>query len=177
MKQKEKKCAICGEKFYPYKSIQKVCSMQCSIEHQNKKIKEKSKRESTKEIPNTLTHPQWILKLETVFNKWIRLRDLKKGCISCSKPLINRTYDAGHFISKVYSFLRFSELNVHGQCVTCNRFKGSNQTGYKKGIENRLTPEQIKYLGDNKNKECRLTTPEIKELIEYYESKIKNHAH
>lgn len=43
MKQKEKKCVLCGDKFYPSNDKKITCSMKCSFEHQNKKIKEKIK--------------------------------------------------------------------------------------------------------------------------------------
>ena len=89
--------------------------------------------------------------------------------------MINRTFDAGHFYAKTYSFLRFIELNVHGQCVSCNRFKGSNQKGYKEGIKNRLNQQQIEYLEENKHKEFRLTIPEIKDLIDLYSQRINKY--
>ncbi len=63
---------------------------------------------------------------QVVFNKYIRLRDKDKPCVSCDKPLGSK-YDAGHYFSSGgHKAVTFDENNVHGQCVTCNQHKHGN---------------------------------------------------
>ena len=52
-------------------------------------------------------------KLKLVFNKYIRLRDRNKGCISCGGPV----QQAGHYYSTSQCpqpQMVFNEQNVHG---------------------------------------------------------------
>lgn len=176
MKQTEKKCAICGDTFYPYKTTQRVCSMKCFLEHQNAKIKKQVKKSVINETKGmeALTPSGWKQKFVTAFNSYIRERDKKKGCVSCDRSLINVKFDAGHFYASTYEGLRFNELNVHGQCKRCNQFKGSNNVEYRKRITNRITPDQLQWLDDHKYDELKLTIWEIKKLIDEYEQKTKD---
>ena len=180
-KRRKKKCKICKETFYYYNSTQVVCGFKCSIEYANiitkKRAKEKAKQDKKKlsEAYNNLMSLQdWIKKLQTKFNTYIRLRDKDRGCISCGRTLIARKYDAGHFYPVTYSGLRFNEDNVHAQCVPCNRYKTGNLHEYRKRITNRITPEELKWLDENRHKELGLSIPEVKELIEIYTKKIKD---
>jgi hypothetical protein len=177
MKQKVKQCAICGDKFHPYKSTQRVCSMQCAIQHANQKSKEDAIKQARKEKKqwheDAMTPSEWKQKLQRTFNKFIRIRDLNKGCVSCERSLVGIKYDAGHFYASTYEGIRFNEWNVHGQCVHCNRHKGSNAHEYRHRITNRITPEQLQWLDDHRHDELKLTVPEIKQLIDTYKQKIK----
>lgn len=81
--------------------------------------------------------PKLRRKLTLVFNKFIRLRDKDKGCISC---VTGRVENAGHFKSKGAQpkpSMAFSELNVAGQCIHCNFTLGGNPKGYEKGLVKR----------------------------------------
>jgi len=70
------------------------------------------------------------------FHKFIRERDKKKPCISCGKYV---ALQAGHYYSAgQYPSLRFSELNVHGQCLQCNYFKHGNLINYTHNIVDRI---------------------------------------
>lgn len=181
MNRKNKKCAICEQSFYPAKTTQRVCSMKCSIEFANQKAKEKAIKQARKEKKewkeNTMTASQWKQKFQTIFNKYIRKRDELHGCVSCGCDLSKRKFDAGHFYATTYEGLRFNELNVHGQCVKCNRHEHGNLHEYRKGILNRITPDQLKWLDEHRHDELRLTIPEIKKLIDEYKQKIKEHEH
>lgn len=176
---KDKKCRCCKKLFTPHKSTQIVCSPKCAIEYANAKIKKQVKKESLKKkkefIESTMTTSDWKKKLQTVFNKYIRLRDLEKGCVSCDTPLHNRKYDAGHFYPTTYQCLRFDEENVHGQCVRCNRDMHGNIHEYRKRITNRITKEQLQWLDDNRYQAFKWTKEDYIEKIEYYKKKIKEY--
>jgi len=182
MKVKDKHCVICNSVYYPMNSLQKTCSMKCAIEYANVKTKEnavKEARKRKKQLENewdVMTPSQWKAKLQETFNKYIRLRDREKGCVSCGIPLNNRKFDAGHFYATTYEGLRFHEWNVHGQCVQCNQHEHSNPHEYRRRITNRITPDQLQWLDDNRYTPLKLTIPEMKKMIDTYKQKIKEHG-
>lgn len=78
-----------------------------------------------------LSLPKLLAKAQLVFNRFIRLRDQWKGCISCG----GKVEQAGHFFSQGHhSALRFSEMNVAGQCVRCNCFLHGNLINFRQGL-------------------------------------------
>lgn len=176
-KLRPKKCRNCKEKFEPYTSLQVVCGVKCSIEYsktQNeKKALKKARIEKKQGHEALMTHSNWKQKFQTIFNTFIRLRDINKGCVSCHTPLTNRKFDAGHYYPTTYEAIRFEETNVHGQCVPCNRNKHGNLHEYKKHITNRISVEQLQWLEDNRHSRLKMTIPEIKEKIKIYKEKIK----
>lgn len=66
------------------------------------------------------------------FNKFIRLRDQNKRCITCGTGAVS---DCGHFISCRFEATRFDEKNAHGQCAKCNRFEYGNQFEHGQQID------------------------------------------
>jgi len=181
MKQKNKKCKVCKDDFYPENEKQIVCGWQCALKHasvksqKEKKIKQIQDKKETKAKRLELTTPtEWKNKLQKYFNKFIRIRDVKKGCISCGTSLENSKYDAGHFWEKSrYPFLRFDENNCFGQCVRCNKHRGSNAHEYRLRITERITPDQLMYLDDHRWHKLELTVDQIEQKIEFYKQKIK----
>ena len=90
------------------------------------------------------THSDYVKELQIVFNKYIRLRDKDKPCISC-KNMLKGKFDAGHFYSVGnYPGLRFNEDNVHGQCVHCNQWRGGNLHEYKDNLKIRIGEENVR---------------------------------
>jgi|TARA_R110000744_G_scaffold97622_2_gene188629 hypothetical protein len=154
-----------------------VCGVKCSIEYSNTKKQEKAVKKARieKKLGHEalMTHSDWKKKLQTIFNTFIRLRDINKGCVSCQTPLTNRKFDAGHYYPTTYEAIRFSELNVHGQCVTCNQYKHANLHEYKKNITNRISLEDLQWLEDNRHSKLKMTIPEIKDQISIYKDKVK----
>lgn len=176
---KDKKCKCCKKTFTPHKSTQVVCSTKCAIEYANAKIKRNAKRESQKMkkefIEANMTISDYKKKLQSVFNKYVRLRDLHRGCVSCDTPLHSRKFDAGHYYPTTYQGIRFDERNVHGQCVPCNRSMHGNLHEYRKRITNRISEDDLKWLDENRYKPLKWTKEEYKEKIEYYKQKIKDY--
>ncbi len=90
------------------------------------------------------SHPSLLKKAQVVFNKWIRVRDKDKGCISCGTGPVDH---AGHYFSAGhYSSLKFSEMNCNGQCISCNTFKHGNLIGYRQGLIKRYGEGNVKLL-------------------------------
>lgn len=110
---------------------------------------------------------------QVIFNTYIRLRDKGKSCISCNKRL-TENYDAGHFYTvKNYSFLRFNEDNVHGQCGQCNQHLHGNLVEYSRKLKLRIGEKKFIELEESRHKELLLTKEEIQKLIARYKLKIK----
>lgn len=97
------------------------------------------KQKSTKTLSNTLDF--W-------FKRYIRLRDFRKGCISCGLfKNWGATWQAGHYYTKgsTWAALAFDEMNVNGQCAKCNLEEGSKQ-GYALGLVDRYGKDILQTL-------------------------------
>jgi hypothetical protein len=111
--------------------------------------------------------PKMLVRAQTVFNKWVRNRDQNAGCISCGGSVDH----AGHYFNQGHhSALRFSEINVNGQCVSCNLFKSGNLIKYRQGLVKRYGAAKVEQLELNADlkKAWKWTRTEIEEIIEKY---------
>ena len=177
------KCKNCKEVIKPRKFNWKYCESDvCNnigVKELIKKVrakKAKDNRKKTKEEKEALlTHKDYLRLLERTFNTLIRIRDKHLSCVSCGK-LPPFDLAAGHFYSAGnYSFLRFNELNVHGQCnAHCNMHLSGNVHEYRKRITKRISEEQLEWLDNNCHNELKMSIPEIKSKIVEYKLKIKS---
>jgi hypothetical protein len=88
--------------------------------------------------------PQLIKIAQNWHNKVVRKRDENERCISCGNSKVT---DAGHYIAVgACSGLRFDLDNTHGQCGSCNRFKGGNQINYRFGLQDRIGRKRLNKL-------------------------------
>ena len=118
--------------------------------------------------------PKLRRKLTRIFNEFIRIRDAKKGCISCTT---GRVENAGHRFSTGANpspALRFCEENVHGQCIRCNYTLAGNPDGYDHGLIKRYGQ---KYLENLQMKSAIKQNPwtrfEYEMMIKHYTEKLK----
>ena len=103
--------------------------------------------------------------LDKVFSLWIRKRDNNK-CFTC----MGVATQAGHYFSRSYNNLRFDEVNVNAQCVSCNVFKHGNIPVYKMRIVTKYGNNELARLERNYNKERKFTIKELEKLIQKYEN-------
>ena len=90
------RCKVCKDKFEPKYFLQKVCLEPSCILEWSKKVKDKEWKAEKKELKDKLkTYSDHVKELQVIVNKYVRLRDKDKGCISCGTPLLGK-YDAGH---------------------------------------------------------------------------------
>lgn len=181
------KCKNCGEKFEPkFSSLEKYCwNSDCKFVDAMEKLKKHKIQESKNwherkkiMVDNLKTTPNlshYKNELQIIFNKYIRLRDLGKKCISCETILTKQIkYDAGHFFSVGgYGNLRFEPTNVHGQCVHCNQHLGSNPHEYRIGIEQRIGTDELMRLESIRHEKRQYMKHELIELIEQYKEIVK----
>jgi len=112
------------------------------------------------------------------FQKWIRLRDSDKSCISCNSSTAD-TFDGGHFYkAEVYSGLIFNENNCHKQCRKCNRFMNGNELNFRKGLIARYGIDYVTNLDNicDINRVYKYTKEELIAKKLQYDIKIKEYG-
>lgn len=94
---------------------------------------------------------------------YIRERDKNLPCISCGKFA---KLEAGHYIADgSSSFLRFNLDNIHGQCMSCNRYGHGNLINYRIGLVKKIGEDKVKWLEDNRRKIKKWTREELEEVM------------
>jgi hypothetical protein len=112
------------------------------------------------------------------FQKWIRLRDSDKNCISCNSSTAKDWHGSHYFPANLYSGLIFDETNVHKSCDYCNVFLHGNITGYRKGLIQRYGVNYVEKL-ESKSDDNRIYKYTKEELIAkklQYDIKIKEYG-
>ena len=105
--------------------------------------------------------------LDRVFSLWIRDRDAHR-CFTCDKVMSPKESQCGHFISRSHFNTRYSEINCHAQCVSCNVFKSGNMSEYAERLMNRYGPAIITKLNKEKRILKSWSPSELGQLIERY---------
>lgn len=117
------------------------------------------------------------LRLDTVFAKFIRLRDAMPNgtfrCISCGRILPYEESDCGHYINRQHMATRFSEKNCNAQCRKCNRFDEGNIQGYRRGLIAKYGEPTVLMLEAMKNQINKISDFEYETLIEFYKKEVK----
>jgi hypothetical protein len=173
------KCKICKEPFVKTRPIQPTCkSYDCMVAFA-KNVAEKAivrkKKAQTKVLKEKIkTLSDYAKETQTIFNRYIRLRDAGKGCISCLTTKPNIQYHAGHYRSVgAAPQLRFHELNVWLQCSSCNNHKSGNSIEYRINLIKRIGIDKVEWL-ECQNKPIKYTVLELIDLKEHYKQKIKD---
>lgn len=116
-----------------------------------------------------------IKKLDTIFSKYIRLRDSKDGvftCCSCGQLKPFEQADAGHFLNRRWMAIRWDERNVHAQCRSCNRFDEGNNVGYLRFMIRKYSEDTVDLLESMKTP-YKWSDGELDILIKEYKKKVK----
>ncbi|AWX14823.1 recombinase NinG [Mergibacter septicus] len=189
MKKKfKRKCKICGERFETYDSFRQWCSPECGVtlaKQKQAKQREKAEREKVRSEKARIravkeglkTHNQFIKEAQSAVNKYIRVRDENKECISCGTPLISEKlgggFDAGHFRSRGSApHLRFYTLNIHGQCKRCNRWLSGNYHEYRIGLIERLGIEKVQTI-ESDQRPRHYSDDDLRRIKRIFERKTK----
>jgi hypothetical protein len=136
------------------------------------KVAKKAHREAKERIK---PKSKWLAELQAVFNKYVRLRDLKFGCVSCNKPSDwHGQFHAGHYFSRGHSSsLRFNLWNCHKQCSVCNNHLSGNIGEYTPGLIRRIGKERFDYLVAHKSEIASYDVDWIKRAIKITRKAIK----
>ena len=178
-----KKCrvATCGATFIPARLGQSVCSPACAIidapRHQEKarkslaQVERKEIKVRKEKLKSRADH---LREAQAAVNEYVRLRDADLPCISCdstpsdSDLMTGSRWDSGHYRS-VGSCpeLRFELLNIHRQCVKCNRNLSGNAVEYRIRLLLRIGAEKVAWL-EGPHPVRKYTIEEIKAIkVEY----------
>jgi len=142
-----KECKHCGTRFQPMRPLQAVCSAICAS--RLVKAAKKEEAERTKQRKEAVkTRQQWLAEVQTVVNKYVRLRDKDKPCCSCDKPASwDGQWHASHFRSVgAASSVRFNLWNIHKGCSVCNNYLSGNIEGYRPRLIERIGLERTEWL-------------------------------
>jgi len=117
--------------------------------------------------------PKLLAKAQIIFNAWVRKRDADLGCISCGAAIDH----AGHYLSQGhYSALRFTEVNVNGQCIKCNTYLHGNLINYRKGLVRKYGAEVVERLESNTERRVahKWDRLELEAIIQKYKNEKKS---
>lgn len=117
---------------------------------------------------------------DRLFSLAVRYRDGEEvggvywaNCITCGFRAPIKTMHAGHFISRRFGATRYSELNVHAQCVTCNTFHEGEQYKYGKEIDLRYGVGVAEQLFKEAHGEFKYTRDFLEEIIHDSKEQVK----
>jgi hypothetical protein len=110
--------------------------------------------------------------LDKVFSDYIRQRDDYK-CFTCDRVGDKSSIQNGHYVSRGFNSLRYSEVNCNAQCVGCNIFKKGNADEYAIRLVRRYGISILEGLAAEKRKIKQFNVPELLSLISTYQEKIK----
>jgi hypothetical protein len=168
------RCKNCKDKFEPIRFNHKFCLKDECIKAFVEEVKVKQWKTTKKRMKEDLkTLQDWLKETKTIFNKYIRLRDMGLVCISCQQP--PKKKNAGHYFSSGgHSNVRFDEDNVHLQCEHCNTFLSGNLLNYQIGIEKRIGAQKLIELQARAHLTKKWTIEELKEIIKTYKTKVRS---
>lgn len=181
------KAAGCGKRFAGCGFVV-WCSPECGLAIAEMRLARKRKKEEaarkSKDRADTKARKaklkkrsEYIEDVKIQFNKWVRLRDYGKTCISCESilgdTLLGGAYDAGHYRSVGSAkHLRFDERNVHGQCKKCNRWGSGMAVDYRRGLVNRIGLAEVEALEADQAPR-KYTIDDLIELKRIYSERVK----
>lgn len=185
---KPKKCrvATCRASFVPSRMGQAVCSPACAMidaprhEPKARKALADIERKDIKVRKEKLkTRADHLREAQAAVNEYVRMRDAHLPCISCdSTPndndlMTGSRWDAGHYRSVgACPELRFEPLNIHRQCVKCNRNLSGNAVEYRIRLVQRIGAERVTWL-EGLHAPCKYTVDEIKAIKAKYRAMTK----
>ena len=166
------RCKNCKDKFEPIRFNHKFCLKDECIKAFVEEVKVKQWKETKTRMKNDLkTTQDWLKEAQTIFNKYIRLRDTGLWCVSCNLP--PKKKNAGHYFSSGgHSNVRFDEDNVHLQCEACNTFLSGNLLQYQIGIQKKIGAQKLRELEERAHVTKKWTIDELKEIIKTYKAKV-----
>ncbi len=199
-KPSRRKCKVCGEYFVP--KFHDIRIRWCCPEHgailameerEKEKVKaaakrikeqkeaEKVGRKRRQEKRESLkSKSQWDKEAQSAFNRYIRIRDEGKPCVSCGNPLMGKSnyltgsaIDASHYRSRgAASHLKFNVFNVHSACTRCNRQLSGNAVEYRIRLIERIGLERVERL-ESDNEPRRFDIPYLQRIKSIFTRKAR----
>ncbi|HCB1888287.1 TPA: recombination protein NinG [Citrobacter amalonaticus] len=170
----------CPDHGYEY-SQHLLARKKAESERKRKQEAQQERRELKVRKAEFKTKAQWDKEAQSAFNRYIRIRDEGKECVSCGNPLIgNRNYltgsaiDASHYRSRgAASHLKFNVFNVHSACTRCNRQLSGNAVEYRIRLIARIGLERVERL-ESDNEPRRFDIPYLKRIKSIFTRKARS---
>lgn len=189
-----KRCKHCRE--YAKNGVQHPAGWFCSHDHaieyaiaqrakQAAKRRNKQKREDRQKLEQMKTASDLTKEAQKDFNRWIRLRDHHKPCVSCGDPsppqIVGGQWDAGHYLSVgSHPELRFNDDNCHKQCKSCNsgagkyqRKKRSVDDAYRAELIRRIGLERVEALENRRYEPGKWSADELRAMRDDYRKRCR----
>ncbi|WP_318390333.1 recombination protein NinG [Enterobacter sp.] len=193
-----RKCKVCSAWFIPaYDNIRWCCPEHGAIYALELRAKEKIKAEAKrikaqyeaekegrqrrqKMRESFKSKSQWDKEAQAAFNRYIRIRDEGKECVSCGSPLMGKSnyltgsaIDASHYRSRgAASHLKFNVFNVHSACTRCNRQLSGNAVEYRIRLIARIGLERVERL-ESDNEPRRFDIPYLQRIKSIFTRKAR----
>jgi hypothetical protein len=156
-----------------------ACNIECAIEFTNrakakKLLKEQQHERSRIKERKAAIKPlsKWLQEAQSEFNKYIRLRDADKPCISCGCTTAIQ-WHAGHYrTTKAAGQHRFNEDNCNKQCSQDNLYHSGRISDYRIGLIERVGMLRVEKL-ENDNATRKWTIEDCVRIKAEYREKIK----
>jgi hypothetical protein len=176
---KTKRCAKgkggCGERFLAMRPMQAACGPECAaVMAVAKRQKAERKADAAKRLEQKPI--SWFEKrAEDAVNRYVRLRDANRGCVSCNKPATwDGQWHASHWRSVgAATAIRFNLWNIHRACVECNHFRSGNIGAYR--IAERIGDDKAEWL-KTQNQIVRYTREYLERLRAVFSRKASRLA-
>lgn len=159
-KPREKTCKACGNRYMPVKPMQKVCGPLCAIQFAQSERAKKERKQAAQERAEARkklkTRADYMREAQAAVNRYVRLRDRDKGCVSCDRPATwNGQWHASHFRSVgAASAVRFNLWNIHKACSVCNHHLSGNLAEYRPRLVALIGQYRVDWL-DSQNQVAR----------------------
>ncbi len=163
----------CEVTFPAYDTLQTLC-IPHALERGRQRL-QKIERKAQREQREAVKRPQDLLaEAQAAFNRYIRIRDAGKSCISCDRPDDGRHQrHASHYRSVgACSNLRFNTFNVHASCARCNKYKSGNVVEYRIRLAKKIGLERVEWL-EGQNNVVRYTPDYARRLKQVFTKRAR----
>lgn len=167
-----KTCKVCKKRFEPYRPLQSACSLECA---QIVAVLKRLKADADKHwemVKAAKTTAQLSREAQSWVNRYVRLRDADKPCISCGRQANwSGQWHASHFRSiGSNSALRFHLWNVHKACSICNNHLSGNIREYAKRLPDRIGKDRFDFV-DSDNSVRRYSKEYLRKIKAVFQKK------
>lgn len=172
-------CSKCGKKNTNcVKNGKSLFCIECRNEDKRKEMADRAeKRDSNRKNSVVETERDSLVNdLDYTVSRYIRIRESdssgKCQCYTCGKTDHWTKLQAGHFIKRAETILRWDTRNIRPQCVNCNCNLHGNIEAYELKLEEEQPGicDELRELAREVNK---FTRDDLKELLIDFRSKLK----
>lgn len=185
---KEPKCKICGGPHYktfcrqaPRKPIPVYKPLKARV----KPLEYKAPTYSTKKPKPLKRTPiasrgksmrsKLVAEADAVFSRYIRRVNSFNGlarCVTCGKVEPWKYMHNGHYLSRKFTAIRWSDVNCHVQCEYCNVTLAGNIPAYKAYMESKYGEGITESLKLKVRTDTKFSLVDIQQVIDTYKHKL-----